>query len=68
MVVGNNELTTTKNSGALLAISIVMAMQRYYVGPITPWSTSRASLKATDASIGQVHAPYCPSGCHGQQI
>jgi len=29
MVVADNELTTTKNAGELLAILIAMAMQRY---------------------------------------
>ena len=29
MVVGDNKSTVTKNEGELLAISIVMAMQRY---------------------------------------
>ena len=31
MVVGDNELTATKNAGDLMAISIAMAMQRYNV-------------------------------------
>jgi hypothetical protein len=34
MVVGNNELTTTKNGGELLAISIAMQMWRYDAGHI----------------------------------
>ena len=47
MVVGDNELTATKNAGESMAISFVMAMQRYNAGCITQWSTSRASLEAT---------------------
>ena len=47
MVVGNNESTATKNAGKSMAISIAMAMQWYYAGRITRWSTSGASLKAT---------------------
>jgi len=43
MVVGNNESTTPKNTGKLLAISIAMAIQLYNVGRIV----SRASLEAT---------------------
>ena len=31
MVVGDNELTATKNAGDLMAILIAMAMQRYDV-------------------------------------
>jgi hypothetical protein len=47
MVVGNNESTTAKNAGELLAISIAMQMRRYDAGHIAQWSTSRASFKAT---------------------
>ena len=47
MVVGNIELTTTKNADKSLAILMAMAMQRYDVGHIARWSTSRASLEAT---------------------
>ena len=46
MVVGNNELTTTQNAGKLLAILIVISMQRYDAGHIAQWSTSMASLEA----------------------
>jgi len=34
MVVGNSELTATKNAGESMAISIAMAMQRYNAGCI----------------------------------
>jgi hypothetical protein len=34
MVVGNNELTTSKNEGESLAISIAMQMRRYDAGHI----------------------------------
>ena len=34
MVVGNNDLTATKNAGELMAILIAMAMQQYDVGHI----------------------------------
>jgi len=34
MVVGNNKLTTTKNVGKVLAISIVMQMRQYDAGHI----------------------------------
>ena len=47
MVVGNNESTTTKNAGESLAISIIMAMQRYNTGHMARWSTSRASIEHT---------------------
>ncbi len=47
MVVGNNELNTTKNVGESLAIPIAMQMRRYDAGQIVRWSTSRASLEAT---------------------
>jgi hypothetical protein len=48
MVVGNKESTTTKNVGELLAILIAMQMRRYDAGHIAQWSTSRASLEATE--------------------
>jgi hypothetical protein len=35
MLVGNNELAATEHPGKLLAILIVMWMQRYYAGHIT---------------------------------
>jgi hypothetical protein len=41
------ELTTTKNAGKVLVISITMRMRRYDAGRIARWSTSRASLEAT---------------------
>jgi hypothetical protein len=47
MVVGDNELTATKNADESLAISMAMAMQRYDARRIARWSTSRASLEAT---------------------
>ena len=47
MVVGDNESMATKNAGKSMAISIVMAMQRYDAGRIARWSTSGGSLKAT---------------------
>ena len=34
MLVGNNELATTKNAGELLAISIAMRMRQYNAGSI----------------------------------
>jgi len=34
MVVGNNELTATKNAGKLLVISIAIRMRRYDTGRI----------------------------------
>jgi hypothetical protein len=33
-----------------------------------PMELSVASCKATNATIGQVPAPYCPGGCHGGQV
>jgi hypothetical protein len=60
--VGDNEISDDKNDDKLLAISIAMAMA----------SPNRAQLglhcKPLDAAIGQVPAPYCPGGCHGQRI
>ena len=47
MVVGDNELTATKNADESLAISMAMAMQRYDARRIARWSTSSASLEAT---------------------
>ncbi len=47
MVVGDNELTATKNADESLAILMAMAMQRYDARHIARWSTSRASLEAT---------------------
>jgi hypothetical protein len=48
MVVANKEIDETKNAGKLTTISMAMAMQRYNVGRIARWSTSRASLEATE--------------------
>ena len=47
MLVGNNELATTKNADELLVILIAMQMRWYDAGRIAQWSTSRASLEAT---------------------
>ena len=47
MVVANNEIDETKNAGKSMTILMAMAMQRYNVGRIARWSTSRASLEAT---------------------
>ena len=47
LLVGDNELMATKNTGESLSTSIATAMQRSDAGHITQWSTSRASLKAT---------------------
>jgi hypothetical protein len=46
--VGDNESTTTKNAGTLLAVSIAMQIRRYDVGCIARWSTSRASIEAIE--------------------
>jgi hypothetical protein len=46
--VGDNEIGDNKNEGKSLAILIAMAMQRYNVGHIAQWSTSMASLEATE--------------------
>jgi len=48
MVVANNKSTMTKNEGKLLAILITMRMRRYDGGRIARWSTSWASLEATE--------------------
>jgi hypothetical protein len=68
MVVGNNELTTTKNAGKLTTISMAMAMQLYDAGRIARWSTSRLHSKPLDAAIGRVPAPYRPGGRHGRRF
>ena len=68
MVEGDNESTATKNACKLMAISTAMAMQWYYAGCITRWSTSGASLEPLDTAIGRVPAPYHPGGRHGQRI
>jgi hypothetical protein len=47
MIVGDNESTATKNAGEWMDTSIAMTMQWYDAGPISRWSTSRASLEAT---------------------
>ena len=44
MVVANNEIDETQNAGKSMTILMAMAMQRYDVGCIAQWSTSRASL------------------------
>jgi hypothetical protein len=67
MVVGNNELTATKNGDESLAISIAMVMQRNDAGHITQWSTSGAYLEATGCHHrSTVPVPYHPGGRHGQ--
>ncbi len=48
MVVANNKIDETKNAGKLTTVSVAMAMQQYDAGHITRWSTSRASLEATE--------------------
>jgi hypothetical protein len=68
MVVANNEIDATKNAGKSVAILMTMGMQRYDAGHIARWSTSRLHSKPLDAAIGQVPAPYCPDGRHGQRI
>ena len=50
MVVENNKIDETQNAGKATTISMAMAMQRYNVGRIARWSTSRATLKATGCS------------------
>ncbi len=64
IAVGNNESTTTKNAGKLLAISIAMRMVwRYNAGRIARWSTSRDSLEATGCrhlSIACAVLPWRP--------
>jgi len=47
MVGANNEIDETKNAGKSTTILMAMAMQRYDVGRIAQWITSRASLEAT---------------------
>jgi hypothetical protein len=48
MVVANNKIDETKNAGKSTTVSVAMAMQQYDAGRITRWSTSRASLEATE--------------------
>ncbi len=58
MLVSDNESTTTKNAGESLAI-----MQRYNVGRVARWSTSRASPEATGCchwSSGYIVLPWQP--------
>ena len=57
MVVGNNESTTTKNAGKLLAISIAMPMWQYNAGCIAQWSTSRGMVQAW---VGHFVTPITP--------
>jgi hypothetical protein len=47
MVVGNNELTTTKNADELLAILMAMVMQQYDTRSIALMEHIQASLEAT---------------------
>jgi hypothetical protein len=68
MVVGNNESTTTKNVGELLAISIAMQTRRYDAGHIAQWSTSRASLEATGCRHRASACAVLPRVRHGQRI
>jgi hypothetical protein len=51
MVAANNEINETKNAGKLRTISMAMAMQRYDVGHIARWSTSRARCIAPAAAM-----------------
>jgi hypothetical protein len=46
--VGDNEIGDDKNEGKSLANSIAMQTRRYDAGHIAQWSTSRASLEATE--------------------
>ena len=46
MVVANNKIGETKNTGKLTTILMAMAMHWYNTGCIARWSTSRASLEA----------------------
>ena len=47
MVVCDNKSTAKENAGKSMAISMVIAMQRYEAGRIAQLSISRASLEAT---------------------
>jgi len=60
MVVGNNELTATKNAGESMAISIVMVMQWYNAVRIIRWSTTGAPLEATGCHHHQSSACAIP--------
>jgi hypothetical protein len=66
MLVGNNESTTTKNVGELLAILIAMQMWRYNAGTSPGGAHTGLHLKPLDDAIGQVPAPDHPGGRHGQ--
>ena len=68
MVVGNNESTTMKNVGELLAISIATQTRRYNAGHIARWSTSRASLEATGCRHRASACAVLPRVRHGQRI
>ena len=67
MLVGNNELATTKNTGKLLAILIAMRMRRCTTRDASP-NSNRAHpglhSEPLGAAIEQVPALYRPSGCH----
>ena len=62
MLVGNNESTTATNVGELLAILIAMRVR------LPDGAHPGLHLKPLDVAIGQVPAPYCPSGRHGRRI
>ncbi len=44
---GQQQIDGNKNADKLMAILIAMAMQRYNMGCIAQWSTSKASFEAT---------------------
>jgi hypothetical protein len=64
--VGNNESTTTKNAGELLAILIAMRVRRYDTGASLDGSHPGLHSKPLDAAIGRVPALYRPGGRHGR--
>jgi hypothetical protein len=69
MLVGNNELATTKNTGKLLAILIAMRMRRCTTRDASP-NRAHPGLHSEPlgAAIEQVPALYRPSGCHRGRI
>ena len=68
MVVCDNKSTAKENAGKSMAISMVIAMQRYDSSATSDRRYPGLHSKPLDTFIGQVPAPYHPIGRHGQRI
>jgi hypothetical protein len=65
MVVANNEIANNANRWQnQWPCEYGGAMRGALPDGVHPW----LHAKPLDAAIGQVPAPYCPSGCHGRRF